>query len=351
MGITVEDFGTLATGEMTHLYTITNKKGNQVAITDFGGIIVKIIIKDKDGNPKDVVLGFDKVKPYTKDVNCYGAIVGPIANRTAGAAFAIGDKKYKLEVNDGVNNLHTSAKEGFQKRLWKAKKGKDSITLTLLKKDKEMGHPGKMHVAVTYTFTDKDELIISYESDTDKETVINMTNHTYFALNGHDDTNILHERLWINADNYTPIHKGGIPTGKIAKVKGTPMDFTNKEGREVCEKFTFNNKMIEYCNGYDINMVLNNYNGKNRLVATLWDDVSHIKMDTYTDLPGIQFYTGNWVGEKAAKGKVPYGPRQGLCLETQFYPNVANEKNFPQAVYGPKKAYKTTTTYAFSIFK
>lgn len=210
-----------------------------------------------------------------------------------------------------------------------------------------MGHPGNMKVEVTYTLTDEDEIVIHYHATTDKETYINLTNHSYFNLNGHDSGNIFHEKVKINAAYYTPVAKGGIPTGEIAPVKGTVMDFT--DFKEVCKDFTYNDSQIETCNGYDHNFVLDNYDGNVREVATVEDDKSGICMKVFTDLPGVQFYTGNWVGEKAAKDGEPYGPRQGLCLETQYFPNSVNEEKFPKPLYGPDKPFDSTTIYRFYV--
>lgn len=347
MGVTVKNFGKTSTGIETQLYTIENQNGMKAGVTNFGAILVNLMVKGADGKERDVVLGFDSVEGYLTDGNCFGATVGPIANRTANAQFTINGTVYQMDVNDNANNLHTSHTEGFQKRVWDATYDDNSVTFCLVKKDMEMGHPGEMQVAVTYTLTDNDELKIHYHADTDKETIINMTNHTYFNLDGHDSSEIYDELLWIKAGNYTPVVKGAIPTGEIASVTGTPMDFTTakKVGQDIYADF----EQINLVGGYDHNWVVDDWNGELQLIAKVEDKKSGIIMDTYTDLPGVQFYAGNFVGKEVCKGGVLYGPRKGLCLETQYYPNSANEKNFPRPLYGPDKAYDTTTVYKFYL--
>jgi len=347
MGVTVKNFGKTTAGVETQIYTIENRNGMKAGVTDFGAILVNLFVKGADGKERDVVLGFDSVEGYLTDGNCFGATVGPIANRTANAKFEVGGVTYQMDVNDNANNLHTSHTEGFQKRVWNATCDENSVTFSLVKKDMEMGHPGEMKVSVTYTLTDEDELKIHYHADTDKETIINMTNHTYFNLDGHDSSEIYDELLWIKASHYTPVVKGAIPTGEIAPVAGTPMDFTTakKVGTDIYSDF----EQVGLVGGYDHNWVIDGWNGELQLIAKVEDKKSGIVMDTYTDLPGVQFYAGNFIGKDICKGGVLYGPRKGLCLETQYYPNSANEANFPRPLYGPGKAYDTTTVYKFYL--
>jgi len=349
MSVTSRKFGTTKKGEKITLYTITNKCGTEADVTDFGAILVAFRMKDKNGEVKDLVLGFDEAKPYLKDGNLFGATVGPIANRTAKAKFSINGTEYRLKANDGENNLHTSHKKGFQKSLFKAVHKENSVTFSIKKEDLSMGHPGNVNASVTYTLTDDNELIIAYRATSDKETYINLTNHSYFNLNGHDSGNIFHEKVQINAKAFTPVVKGAIPTGEIAPVEGTPMDFTTE--KEVCRDFTYAYDQIELVNGYDHNFVLDNWDGNVREIAKVTDDNSGIRMHVLTDLPGVQFYTGNWVNVESAKGGVAYGPRQGLCLETQYFPNAANEEKFPKSYCGPENPYETVTIYRFETVK
>lgn len=345
MGVTVKEFGKTAQGAEVKLYTIENANGTKAGVTDFGAILVNFIVKGADGRFRDVVLGFDSVESYLNDGNCFGATVGPVANRTANATFSIDGVEYHLDANDNENNLHTSHTDGFQKRVWKALPGENSVTFSLMKKDMELGHPGNMQVSVTYTLTDEDALEIHYHADSDRKTIINLTNHTYFNLNGHDAQEIYEETLWMKASCYTPVVKGAIPTGEIAPVAGTPMDFTTakKVGADIYADF----EQIKLVNGYDHNWVADDWNGELQLIARVEDAKAGLAMETYTDLPGVQFYAGNFVGNEVGKGGCLYGPRKGLCLETQYYPNSANEANFPKPLFGPGKAYDSVTVYKF----
>ena len=347
MGVTTKKFGTTKKGEKITLYTITNKCGTEASVMDFGAILVSFRMKDKKGEVKDLVLGFDEAKPYLKDGNLFGATVGPIANRTAGAKFELNGKEYVLKANDGANNLHTSHKKGFHKSLFKGSYKDNSVTFSIKKEDMSMGHPGNLDVKVTYTLTEDNSLEIKYFATTDKDTYVNLTNHSYFNLSGHDADPVFHEKVQINAKAYTPVVKGAIPTGEILPVAGTPMDFT--EAKEVCRDFTYGFDQIEFVNGYDHNYVLDNWDGNVREVAVVSDDNSGITMHVLTDLPGVQFYTGNWVSVKKGKNGVPYGPRQGLCLETQYFPNSANEKNFPKPLCTPEKPFDSLTVYRFEV--
>ena len=210
-----------------------------------------------------------------------------------------------------------------------------------------MGHPGNMHVQVTYTLKDDDSLEIAYHVTSDAATCISMTNHAYFNLNGHDSGTVFHEKVRINAEKYTPVKKGAIPTGEILPVEGTPMDF--RKAKEVCEDFTYRFEQIELVNGYDHNYVIAGYDGTLREAAEVTDEKSGIWMKVFTDLPGVQFYTGNWVSVEKAKDGASYGPRSGLCLETQYYPNSINEDNFPKPLFGPDKPFDSVTVYQFGV--
>lgn len=345
MSVNVTDFGKTKSGEKVSLYTVTNKNGMRIAVTDFGGILVSVFVKGKDGKERDVVLGYGSAANYLDDGNCFGASVGPIANRTKGAKFVIDGVTYNLDANDGENNLHTSHERGFQKRLWNAATTEDSVRFSLKKEDMDMGVPGNLDCAVTYTLTDDNEVKIHYEITSDKETMLNMTNHSYFNLNGHDASEVYEEYVTIHASNYTPDVAGAIPTGEIVPVKGTPMDFTSpkKVGAEIASGFD----QLELVKGYDHNYCIDGWDGTLREFAVVEDKESGITMKCFTDLPGVQFYTGNHVGNVTGKEGVVYGPRRGLCLETQYYPNSANQEGFPKPQFGPGKAYDTTTVYQF----
>lgn len=347
MAVTKELFGKTRDGVDVYCYSIENKNKMVAKVITFGAILKNLYVPDKKGNAEDVVLGYDKLWMYFKNGSCFGSTIGPIANRTQSGKFKLGNKEYEMPVNDrGINNLHTDLDFGFHKRVWDAEEGKNAVTFSLEKKDGEMGHPGTMKVSVTYTLTDKNELKISYRATTNKKTVINMTNHSYFNLSGPKSDSIENTKLTLLASHYTPVRKDAIPTGEILAVKGTPMDFTKEKkiGKDIGKKEF---QQIKYCGGYDHNWVVDDWNGKLKKVAIARDEKSGRSMTTYTDLPGVQFYAGNFIGSNIGKEGYPNGKRKGFCLETQYYPNCANEKNFPHPIFDKDTPYETTTVYAF----
>ena len=349
MSVTKELFGKTRDGKEVYSYTITNKNNMSISVITFGAILKNVWVPDKKGKLEDVVLGYDKLWMYFKNGSCFGATIGPICNRTEAGVFSIDKKKYQLAVNDRkVNNLHTDLVKGFHKRVWDATEGKDSVTFTLKKKHGDMGHPGNLLVSVTYELTAKNEIKIHYHVDTDKKTVINMTNHSYFNLSGAKSDNIEHTKMTINASAFTPVRKDAIPTGEIASVLGTEMDFTKEKkiSRDIAKK---ENIQLKYCNGYDHNYCIDGWkgNGKLLLAAVAKDDKSGRTMETYTTMPGIQFYTGNFIGENTGKEGYRNGRRKGFCLETQYYPNSAAEKAFPQPIIEAGKAYDEMCVYKF----
>lgn len=347
MSVSKELFGKTRDGKDVFCYTIENSNGMSAKVITFGAILKNLYVPDKKGKKRDVVLGYDKLWMYFKNGSCFGASVGPIANRTEAGYFKLGKNEYHMAINDrGLNNLHTDLDLGFQKRVWDAEEGKDSVTFSLVKQDGEMGHPGKMKVSVTYALTKNNELKITYHADTNKKTVINMTNHTYFNLSGQACDNIEHTKLTIFASNFTPLRPDAIPTGEILPVKGTPMDFT-KEKAISKEIGRTDFEQIKNCCGYDHNYVIDGWDGKMKKIAIAKDSKSGISMETYTDLPGVQFYSGNWIGSNIGKEGYKNCKRKGFCLETQYYPNAVNVKDFPQPVFDSKNPYDTTTIYKF----
>lgn len=341
-------FGKTRDGQEVYSYRIENKNKMAIEVMTFGAILKNVYVPNAKGKIDDVVLGYDKLWMYFKNGSCFGATVGPIANRTDKAQFTLGKTTYQLPVNDRGNNLHTDGDNGFHKRIWNAvvDEKKNSVAFSLVKKDGEMGHPGTLKVTVTYTLTDKNEIKIQYHADTNKKTVINMTDHSYFNLSGIKSSNIEHTKLTIGASNFTPVRKDAIPTGEIAPVKGTPMDFTKEKkiGKDIGKK---EYAQLKICGGYDHNYVVDGYNGKIKKIATAVDDKAGRTLEVYTDLPGVQFYAGNFIGSNIGKGGYKNGKRKGFCLETQYYPNSANEKNFPQPIFDSKNPYDTTTVYKF----
>lgn len=344
MAATVEQFGKTQIGSDIKLYTIENKKGAKIAVTNLGACLVNLIVPNDKGEMADVVLGFDSGEQYLVNGSFFGATVGRVANRTAGAAFEIDGTEYKLAVNDNANNLHSDFYKGMHKVLWDVTTTDDSVVCKYHSADMENGFPGNFDVTVTYTLTDDNEVVIDYEGVADKKTLINMTNHSYFNLAGHDSGSIHDTLITINASHYTPVVAGAIPTGEIASVKGTVMDFTEEKtiGQDI-EKDVEQLKLVQ---GYDHNYVVDDYNGESRLIAVA--KAGGRTMKVYSDLPGVQFYAGNCIAPQEGKSGAMYAPRTGFCFESQYFPNSANDKNFERPVFEAGQTYKTTTIYAFS---
>ena len=347
MTITTDDFGKTADGTQVSLYTITNKNGFSASVTNFGAILVKLFVPDREGKTVDVVLGHDSVEGYFANGSFFGATVGPSANRIDNACFTIDGVKYQLAVNDGTNNLHSDADKGYHKRVWNAAPGENSITFSIDDEDGCMGFPGNKKVQVTYTVTDDNALKIDYDVTSDKKTLINMTNHSYFNLAGHNSGNIEAHRLSINASHYTPVFERLIPTGELVDVTGTPFDFRTMKA--VGDDIEADDIQLKYGQGYDHNFALDGFDGTLRKAASVEEPVSGRKMDVYTDQPGIQFYAGNCIVPENGKEGAVYGKRSGLCLETQCFPDAVNQPQFQDVIYGPERPYRTTTIYKFNI--
>ena len=345
MSIVKEKFGTTKCGKDVYAYTISNSKGMSAKIINFGANLVSLLVPDQSGNVEDVVLGYDTLEGYYGNDSFFGATIGPNANRIAGASFEIDGRQYHLDVNDGENNLHSHKEEGYHKRVWDVTEGTDSITLTLEGKDGEMGFPGNKKITMIYSLSEENELKLSYHVTADANTIVNLTNHTYFNLSGHKSGKIEDHQLRLNASHFTPVVPGSIPTGEIAPVAGTPMDFTTMKpiGRDInigCEQ-------LKLGQGYDHNYVIDGADGTLREIAEAYDPKSGRRMKVFTDLPGVQLYAGNCIGEETGKENTVYGPRMGFCLETHYFPDNIHHPNFPQAVFGPGKDYNTETIYQF----
>lgn len=346
MGIVKEKFGTAKCGKDVYAYTLSNANGMQAKIINFGANLVSLLVPDKNGAVEDIVLGYDKLEDYYGNGSFFGATIGPCANRTAGASYEIDGKTYQMDVNDGENNLHSHMEEGYHKRVWDVTEGTDSITLTLEGKDGEMGFPGNKKVSMTFTLSDDNALKLSYHVTSDANTIVNLTNHTYFNLSGHKAGIIEDHLLKINASNYTPVVPGSIPTGKIVPVAGTPMDFT--EMKPIGQDINADCEQLKIGQGYDHNFVIDGADGTLKEIAEVTDPKSGRKMKVFTDLPGVQFYAGNCIGgDEVGKDNTAYGPRKGFCLETQYFPDNIHHPNFPQAVFGPGKDYESVTVYQF----
>lgn len=346
MAVTIKDFGKTKDGKDVKLYSVQNENGVVAEITDFGAILVNLLVPDAKGNLSDIVLGYDSVEGYYGNDCFFGATIGPSANRIANAAFMIDGVKYQLAVNDGNNNLHSDAQKGYHKCLWNAQIGDNSVEFTLEDTDGNMGFPGNKKVKVIYTLTAENEVKIEYSVNSDKKTLINMTNHSYFNLTGHDSGDILNHNMQILASHYTPVVAGAIPTGEIASVLETPFDFL--KSTKVGEHIEDDNEQLRLGQGYDHNWVVDNYNGKLQKIAEVSEETSGRNMQVFSDLPGVQFYAGNCITPQNGKKGAFYGKRSGLCLETQAFPNSVNEPEFPDVIYGPDREYKATTIYRFS---
>lgn len=340
----VTDFGVTARGEEAKLYTLCNSSGMEIAVTDYGAALVQVIVPDKDGHPCDVVCGYDEAAGYEAGDLFFGAVVGRIANRIGGASFELNGKIYKLEENNNGNNLH-SGMDFYCYRMWGVKEAeKDHVTFTLESPDGDQGYPGAVHIEVTYTLTEDNGVKIAYHAVPDADTIINMTNHSYFNLDGHASGEVLEQKVWIDADAFTRADAESIPTGEITPVEGTPMDFRTKKalGRDIAADY----EALNFGMGYDHNWVLNN-NGRFAKVAEMSSDQSGITMEVYTDLPGMQLYTGNFIIEAKGKGGAVYHKRQGCCFETQYFPDAVNKENFEGPVCKKGEVYETETMYRF----
>lgn len=343
MSVTAKQFGLTELGKDIKLYTIKNKNGAEAAATNLGACLVNLIVPNDKGEYKDVVLGFAQGEGYLINGSFFGATVGRSANRIADAKIEIDGKTYPLVVNDNANNLHTDFNKGMHKVLWDAETSEDSVKFSYRSPDMENGFPGNLDISVTYTLTDDNELKISYEGVSDKKTIINMTNHTYFNLAGHKSGSIEDTKLTILASHYTPVVAGAIPTGEIAPVAGTVMDFTKE--KEIGQDIGAAYDQLLLVKGYDHNYVVDDYDGKLKLIAVARKDGR--TMEVYSDLPGVQFYAGNCIVAQEGKDGAIYGYRTGFCLETQYFPNSANDKNFAKPEFDAGQPYKTTTIYKF----
>ncbi len=348
MAVEKSVFGKSPEGQEISLYTITNQNGMKAELTNLGAILVRLFVPDKEGKVADVVLGFDKVEDYYKNPSFFGAVIGPNANRIGGAAFEIDGEAYQLDANDNANNLHSHITKGYHKQLWDAAVGENCVTFTLEDADGNMGFPGNKKMAVTYTLDDKNALTLHYHGSSDKKTILNPTNHTYFNLDGHDSGSIEEHELMLKASQYTPVVAGAIPTGEIADVKGTPMDLCEmkKVGLEIDADF----EQLDLTGGYDHNWVIDGWDGTLRHFATVKAPNSGRIMKAYTTLPGVQFYAGNFIETQSGKDGATYAKRHGLCLETQYYPDTIHHGNFPSCVFGGKAEYDSVTVYEFEAF-
>ncbi|HEY1406578.1 MAG TPA: aldose epimerase family protein [Spirochaetota bacterium] len=336
-------FGRTNEGTEVHLFALKNNDMT-VKITNYGGIVTSILVPDKQGNIADVALGFDNLDSYLKGHPFFGALVGRYGNRIANAKFTLAGKEYVLAVNDGKNHLHGGI-IGFDKVVWKATEVKESgrigLMLEYLSRDGEEGYPGNLFTTVFYYLTDKNEFIVEYKATTDKTTVINLTHHSYFNLAGEGSGDILSHQLYVNADRYTAIGDGAIPTGELAPVRGTPLDFTTVHA--------IGERINQVPIGYDHNYVINREGEGIVLAAKVTDPSSGRTMEVLTTEPGVQFYTGNYLDNSlVGKSGKSYAKRTGFCLETQHFPDSPNHPSFPTTVLNPGETYHHICVHKFS---
>jgi aldose 1-epimerase len=346
------DFGKTSDGQAVDLYTLTNRNGLVAKVTNFGATLTEMHVPDRAGRDADIVLGFDNVGQYEgKDNPYFGATTGRVANRIAKGKFTLSGKEYTLAVNNGPNHLHGGLKS-FNKRVWKAAPkegpGGPAVTFTYVSPDGEEGYPGTLTTEVTYTLTNDNALRIDYKATTDKATVVNLTNHSYWNLHGAGSgRDVLDHVLMISADNYTPVDGTLIPTGEIASVKGTPYDFTSPKpiGRDI-------GKTSGDPNGYDNNYVLNGKAGELRPCARVADPDTGRTLEIWTTEPGVQLYTGNFLnGTVTGVGGKPYQKHDALCLETQHFPDSINHPKFPSTVLNPGQTFTSTTVHRFGVVR
>ena len=349
--VTKQSFGKTAAGENVDLYTLRNTHGVEAKITNYGGILVSLKVADRIGKFDDVVLGFNDLDSYlTKNSPYFGALIGRYGNRIAKGRFTLNGVEYKLAVNNGENHLHGGIK-GFDKVVWTGHEMKTNagpaVVLTYLSKDGEEGYPGNLNVRVVYTLTNNNELKIEYSATTDKDTVTNLTHHSYFNLAGEGNGDILDQRLTINANRFVPTDAGSIPTGELRRVAGTPFDFL--KATAIGARINQDDEQLKFGKGYDHTFVINGRPGTLRLAATALEPTSGRVMQVWTTEPGVQFYTGNFLdGTLTGKSGKPYPFRSGFCLETQHFPDSPNHPSFPTTTLRKGATYKSTTIYRFS---
>ncbi|RHV08542.1 MULTISPECIES: aldose epimerase family protein [Clostridia] len=342
--VRVETFGSTSKKEEAVLYTLTNENGMSASITNYGAALVKLNVPDKEGKLRDLVLGYDDVTGYEKGGGSFGAPVGRNANRIGGAVITIQDKTYELEKNDNGNNLH-SGTNYYNKRIWNVGEKTDSkIEFVLHSPDGDQGYPGTLDMHVTYELTEDNELRLIYDAVPDQDTIINMTNHSYFNLDGHDSGNVLKELVTLDADYFTRADAQSIPTGELVDVTGTPMDF--RMPRALGEAIDADYEAVRLGKGYDHNWVLKN-NGKFDKVAQAVSEKSGIVMEVWTDLPGMQMYTANFLDNEHGKNGAVYGIRDAVCFETQYFPDAVHHENFASPICKKGIPYHTVTSYKF----
>lgn len=349
-GLERKNFQSQVNGKQTDLFTLKNKSGAEVCITNYGGRIVSLMVPDRDNQLQDVVLGFDNVHEYVDKPSSFGATVGRFANRIAYGKFLLDDDTISLNLNNGVHTIHGGT-EGWQNQVFDAEQPSDSLlVLRYVSKDGEAGFPGEVQVKVTFTFNDSNALKIDYFAETDKKTVINMTNHSFFNLSGNPETNILDHVLLVNADAYTPLDEELITTGTLENVASTPFDFTSPISVKDALQRDSLHEQLQLAKGFDHNYVLRTNGKLETPAAELYSPATGISLDVHTTEPGMQVYTGNMLdGSRKGKSGIYYHKQTGLCLEPQHYPDSPNKPEWPSTILEPGTAYTSSSIYQFGV--
>ncbi len=343
MPITKKHFGTTRDGAKVLLYTLNNGQGFELSVITYGGAITSLKTPDRDGNFGDIVLGYETLEAYTSNPRYFGALIGRHGNRIAQGKFRLNGVDYQLPQNNGANHLHGGF-NGFDKRVWTAKEDGEVLQLSYFSKDGEENYPGNLTAEVDFRLLDN-ELRIDYRATTDRDTLVNLTNHSYFNLKGNGT--ILDHELTLNADRFTPVSKDLIPTGEIKTVAGTPMDF--HRGKAIGSQITEGYDQLGFTGGYDHNFVLNDYDGSLKFAVRLYEPSTGRVLEMLTTQPGMQFYSGNFLdGTLTGRNGIAYVKYAGLCLEPQHFPDAPNHAHFPSTVLRPGEEYKQTTIYHFS---
>ena len=326
-------------------YTLTNTLGFEVSVTNYGGAVTSLKTPDRHGNFGDIVLGFETLEEYVHNPRYFGALIGRHANRIARGRFSLNGVEYQLPCNNGANHLHGGF-QGFDKRVWDVLKSENTLHLTYFSKDGEEGYPGNVTAAVDYTLLEN-ELRVDYRATTDRDTIVNLTNHSYFNLRG--DGTILDHQLVLNADSFTPVSKDLIPNGEIRSVEGTPMDF--RKGKSIGVQIRDSYDQLGFTGGYDHNFVLNDYDGSLRFAGRVYESSTGRVLEVLTTQPGMQFYSGNFLdGTIVGRNRVTYMKYAGLCFEPQHFPDAPNHSSFPSTVLRSGEEYKQTTVFRFSAW-
>lgn len=344
MSMATRSFGTTKEGAAVTLYTITNKNGLSVSAIDYGANIVSLMVPDKNGVVEDIVLGFDDVVGYEVNGCFFGAFIGRHGNRIGQAKFELNGKTYELEKNDGANNLHGGT-PGYHQVMYQASTTDNSVTFTRVSPDMEQGYPGNLEISLTYTLTDENELKLDYVTKSDEDTLCNLTNHSYFNLKGHKGGEITDHIVTIKANGFTGTSDDLIPDGSIVDVTDTPMDF--RKPRRVADDIDSDYAPIVLAGGYDHNFVLDKPEGSFEKVAEVTEETSGRTMEVYTDLPGMQLYSGNFIEKENGKEGHIYTKRTGICFETQYFPNSINVPEFTPCVLKAGDTFRSATVYKF----